>query len=154
MSGRLPLRASADWPEPDRAGVVSLDFTREGVTRANALEFARMVLLGPLAEAAPGWPPEWPIDPATAPESARGDARSLRVLADVADLDEEGYHALVKQARTLAQSRDFKRMADLIARALALKDALSADDLRWLLGPDALRKYDLDPGQEFGAPTP
>jgi hypothetical protein len=57
-SGRLPLRATADWPEPNRAGFVSLDFENYCVSPDNAHEFMLVALMGALVERTPGWPHE------------------------------------------------------------------------------------------------
>ena len=51
-------------------------------------------------------------------------------------------------------SRRFARvheLVDLIARALELKDELSADDLRWLIGEDRLKRYGIGEADEVQA---
>jgi hypothetical protein len=142
VCGRLPARVTADWPATDQAGLMV--FGWGDYSRASLLDRVLIVLMGPMAEVTPGWPPEWPIDPTAPPPPAQGDARMLVALVDHIDLDEPGYYALVREANLLAKSRVFKDMLALITAALMMADETTAEDLAWLLGPDRRRRYGLD----------
>jgi hypothetical protein len=63
-------------------------------------------------------------------------------------MDEGGWDVLMTQADMLATSPEFLRLVELIARALELKDEMTADDLRWLLGEQTLRQHGLAKEQE------
>jgi hypothetical protein len=138
MLGRLPVSVSADWPEAGSAGVMEIAWGEEGISRESARDVAISILMGPLIEGKADWPPRRPPD-----MSASGDEGQLGALARYLKLDERGWDALITQADTLAQSPEFLRLVELIARALELKDELNTDDLRWLLGERTLRQHGL-----------
>jgi hypothetical protein len=141
LSGRVPASVTIDWPEPHVFGRMTRDRTVDGVSPENAADFMLSILLGPLAEAQPGWPPEWPLDP----HAKDQDARQLAILADYLDLDEDGWFSLVKQAQYVAKSEAFKRMVAVIASALERVDSLSAEEIRYLVGPSVCATYGIQP---------
>jgi hypothetical protein len=144
LSGRVPARVSADWPFEGVQGVTTLDFSDDGITPDSAPDFALMILLGPLAEAKPGWPLEWPLDQ----NASSRDARQLAVLADYLDLDEEGWRSLVRQAEEIAAGAAFRHLVSVIAAALEKLDELDSEQVRFLVGPEVCRRYDIEPVQE------
>jgi hypothetical protein len=141
FSGRVPLSVTADWPEDASHGVTTLDLSAEGSNRDSASDFIVSILLGPMAHAQAGWPPEWPLDE----NSPDRDTRGLASLADFLGLDEAGWYALVKQAHETSRSADFKRLVSLIASALERVDELSGEEIRFLIGPDTCRTYGIEP---------
>jgi hypothetical protein len=138
MAGHVPASVTADWPEPTIAGQMTSDFSDYGVNRDTAPEMIVSILLGPLAAAEPGWPPEWPLDA----NAADRDVRQLAALADFLGLTEFGWWERIRKAREVASTPDFKRITGLVAAALMKVDSLDASQLRFLLGPDLLQKYD------------
>ena len=147
MKGRLPLKATADWPTSTAFGFVQPDWG-EGIDPAGARDLAVAIILGPLAspEMEKPWPPEWRPDP-----DATGDAGQLGRCVRWLKLDEGDYYEIVNEAHTLARSPEFNELVDLLARALELKDELSADDLRWLIGEDRLKRYGIGEADEVQA---
>lgn len=139
LRGRLPRRVTADWPKPGIAGEMVVDWGDEGCTPDSAAAVAISVLLGPIAEGNPSWPPTWPLE-----EDTRGDERDLAILLRYLKVDEANYIALCAEARTLAKTPEFVRLVGLVARALELKDELDAGDLRRLLGPKILHTYGIE----------
>jgi hypothetical protein len=145
LSGRVPARVGADWPFEAVQGVTTLDFSDDGINPDSARDFMLMILLGPLAEERPGWPPEWPLDR----NSESRDAQQLAVLADYLGLDEEGWVSLVRQAEETAAGAGFKQMVNLIASALEKLDELDSEQVRFLIGPEVCRRYDIEPAKEL-----
>jgi hypothetical protein len=139
LDGRLPKRVSADWPRAGSSGVTEPDWG-EGVTRESAMDVAVCILCGPLAEERDDWPPAWLALDAD-DESQEDDARQLAICAGYLALSEADWHALVGRAQTRVATPEFQRLAGLVARALELKDEITAQDLRDLLGDELLRKY-------------
>ena len=137
MSGHIPAEATADWPAPEIAGLTTSDFTDYGVNRDTAPDLIVAILLGPLAASKPGWPPEWPLDE----NSEDRDTRQLAVLADYLGLTEYGWYERVRHARQVASTRDFNRIVGLVSSALVKLDVLDASQIRYLIGPDLVRKY-------------
>jgi hypothetical protein len=138
MLGRLPVSVSADWPEANSAGVMEIAWGEEGITPESARDVALSILMGPFVEGKTDWPPRWPPD-----MSAPGDEGQLAACVRYLGMDEGGWDVLMTQAQLLATSPEFLRLVELIARALELKDEMTADDLRWLLGEQILREHGL-----------
>jgi hypothetical protein len=101
------------------------------------------ILLGPLAERGEDWPPAWPLDP-----DGEGDARQLAVLASYLRLTEADWRLIVTEAEVVSTTPTFRRLVGLIGRALELKDQLSTDDLRWLIGAKTLRQHGIPPQEQ------
>jgi hypothetical protein len=141
MSGRVPASVTIDWPEPKILGQMTRDLTTDGVNPDTAPDFILSVLLGPLAEAQPGWPPEWPLDE----NASDQDARQLHLLADFVGLTEEGWFSLVKQANEITKSGQFKHLVAVIASALERVDELSGEEIRYLVGPSICATYGIEP---------
>jgi hypothetical protein len=150
LGGRLPCRVTADWPATGTLGEMEMDWG-DGVDPAGARILAVAILLGPLAEhdLPTVWPPDWPPD-----RDAAGDEGQLAACCRYLKLDEDDYYELVRQAHHTAQSREWNRLCDLIAQALELKDELTADDLRHLLGSELLHKYGIPTPREEHAHAP
>jgi hypothetical protein len=144
MSGRVPARVSIDWPEAKSAGLTSNDFEAYGVSRDSAPDFIVAILLGPLAEAQPSWPPEWPLDQ----DATDRDARQIAILAEYGRLDERGWYSLVRQAHEIASGAAFKHLVFVIASALEKLDELDSEQIRFLVGPETCRTYGIEPLQE------
>jgi hypothetical protein len=144
MSGRVPASVTIDRPEEGIWGLTTVDLTADGVAPDTAADFAMALLLGPLAVAQPGWPPEWPLDPQTKDE----DARQLAVLADYMKIDESGWLALVKRANEVAKSSAFKDLVAVVSLALEKLEALDSEEIRFLIGPEVCRDYGLEPTEE------
>lgn len=128
---RLPEITHADKPHDLAYGSTVFPWPEGRATQDLLGEFAVSVMAGPLAvgDSIPDWPPD---------RQARGDERQLAAAVSLGNLDEDGWHELVEQARAMARSPEFTRLVDLIARALELNETLTDDDLRRLLGPDRL----------------
>ncbi len=141
MSGRVPAEVRIDWPEERLFGYMRRDLTTDGVNPESAPDLIVMLLCGPLAEGKAGWPIEWPLHKDAADE----DARQCAVLADYLGLDEAGWLALVKQANELSKSPAFKHLLGLIASALEKVDTLSGEEIRFLVGPEVCKRYDIQP---------
>jgi hypothetical protein len=143
MAGRLPLSATADWPDTrvidgvrhDTFGKMLHDPDEVVMSKAMAPESIVTTLCGPLAEGVAI--PEWPLDR----KAGKSDERKLATLATYLELDEDGWDALVSQARDLAADPAFGHLVGLITTALERCDELDADDLAFLIGPDARRAY-------------
>jgi hypothetical protein len=144
LTGRVPARVSADWPYEGAQGVTTLDFSNDGINPGSARDFIVMILLGPLAEAKQGWPLKWPLDR----NAANRDAQQLAVLADYLDLDGEGWLELVRQAEETAAGAAFNHLVSVIAAALEKLEELDSEQVRFLLGPEVCRRYDIEPVQE------
>jgi HK97 family phage prohead protease len=94
----------------------------------DARAIAIMTIAGPLNEDRPNWPPRWPLTAApTTP-----DEKQLAELVKRLDLDRAGYDALVSDALDLACSREFNRLAAVIADQLEQHHALDAQALNRL----------------------
>jgi hypothetical protein len=141
MAGRLPT-ITADHPDDRAYGRVALDWP-DGVDRDGALDVALAVLMGPLVVAEPGWPPQW-----RPRREVAGDEGQLAACLSYLKLGEPEYYELIRQANTLASSPRFQRLVALIARAAELRDVLTADDLRRLLGAEILRTYAIPKREE------
>jgi hypothetical protein len=143
MAGRLPLSVTADWPKTqivdgrrhDTFGEMLHDPEEVVMSKAMAPESIVTTLCGPLAEGVPI--PQWPLESS----AGTGDERKLATLATYLELDEEGWDSLVNRARDLTPSRAFRRLVGLITSALERCDELDADDLAFLIGPDARRAF-------------
>ena len=147
MAGWLPLRATANWPESSALGEVEPDF-RDGLDPVNVRNLAVAILLGPLAEPDlwKPWPPQWRPD-----RRLRGDEGQLARCVEWLDADEGDYYEMCREAHNLSRRPEFTELVDLISRALELKDELSADDLRWLIGEDRLKRYGIGERDEAQA---
>ena len=133
------------------AGEMRVDWG-DGVTPRAAADVAISILMGPIAEGAESWPPAWPLDP-----DVDGDEGQLATLLAYLKFDGESeYRALVREARVLARTAEFRRVVWLTSRALELKDELDADDLRRLLGEKTLTNYGIPTRDrsEDGIPDP
>ena len=124
--------------------MTTLDFSNDGINPGSARDLIVMILLGPLAESKQGWPVKWPLDR----NAASRDAQQLAVLADYLDLDGEGWLELVRQAEETAAGAAFNHLVSVIASALEKLEELDSEQVRFLLGPEVCRRYDIEPVQE------
>jgi hypothetical protein len=147
LTGRVPAWVSADWPFEGIQGVTTLDFSNGGVNPDTAPDFALMILLGPLAEERAGWPLEWPLDP----DAASKDAQQLAFLVGYMGIGPAGWRELVRRAEEVAASAPFKQLVNLIASALEELEELDSEQVRFLIGPEVCRTYDIEPAKELTA---
>jgi hypothetical protein len=142
LRGRLPVSVTADFPTDELAGLTTLDFSNDGVSREEGGDFMVITLAGPLAERDAAFPPDWPLEANGARRRRHStDLEALATLTRFLELDAGGYLHEVVRALELARDEDFNHLVDLIARALLLRDELNTDDLRWLIPDRLLDKY-------------
>jgi hypothetical protein len=77
-------------------------------------DYAVIAPAGKLYEGVPGWPPKWPL--LVAPLSP--DEKQLHALVKMLDLDQRGYHDLLRDAYALVCSRRFDRFAAVVGELL------------------------------------
>lgn len=135
-SRRLPELTRCDRPEETVLGSTTFPWPEGGVTQDMIPGFIVAVLLGPMAVDEPAWPPAWPPD-----RDVPGDERQLAAGVSLAGYGEKEWDALVAEAKRVAAWPEFRRLVDVIGRALELNDTLDAAEIAGLFGPERLRKY-------------
>jgi hypothetical protein len=132
MAGMVPKCVRTDYPTPNEAGSMEIDWGEDGVDPAKAKHVLIAVLLGGMTNGFQGWS-SWPLDPSGAPDGSRRDAEQARCLAEYLGLDRVGWLQVLWQANRLAKQSRFRRLAVLIADELERVEVLSAQDLKNLL---------------------
>jgi hypothetical protein len=111
--------------DPDQAAghvLIAVDRNDPGEVREHAIA----VLAGPLCDAAPNWPPRWPLSLAPTTHDER------QLTQDVEDLglDKTGYAELVKDAYVRVTSREFSRLHMAVGELLERGHRLDTKTLK------------------------
>jgi hypothetical protein len=142
--GRMPRMIRVDNPDVGArfSGCVELDHG-DGVTHDLAADWFVAILLGPICE--PGrqesWPPTFDV---LHREHLEGDVAQLAVLARYLKLDRAKYNAHVAIAYHVADTVPFKELHALLADAVCRVPALTGDQLRMLIGREALAEFEIE----------
>jgi len=112
-----------DRPEHNMAGWCIAP--RDGIGKRDVL----IQLAGYMCAGTEGWPPAWPVD--------EDELEALGVLVRFLELDERQYHALIRRTEEMIASREFRRIADLIERALTRVLVLDKEQLEYLLNGES-----------------
>lgn len=136
--GRLPWRVTADAHPSDRVwGQLEQCWDEEGeLTRESVERTAKVIHCGPINQGKSEWPPKYPP-----PLGEPGDPGQLSACMRFLGWDRLEYDMAYIEAVALTNTEEFKNLARRIARALVLKDSLDRDDLRKLIGVEALERY-------------
>lgn len=137
LQGRLPWSVTADRPTEQLWGSLEIAWDEEGELTEESVERTAIVVhCGPIHAEDKDWPPKYPP-----PLGEPGDAGQLSACMRYLGWGRAEYEAAYIEAVVLTNTDDFKRLARRIARALVLKDTLDRDDLRKLIGAEALERH-------------
>jgi hypothetical protein len=131
-TGRVPLEVRVDRPDLEIAGRCTIDLDNA------ELECGHLIgtLMGPLAEGEViHWPPS---------KDATGDERAAALLVEHLELSKGQYRTALALADHLLTEHQTRRMHALIAQGLSRVPVLSAAQLRELLGPHILERFDIE----------
>ena len=140
LVGLVPKGVRSDWPSNAEAGEVTVDWGSGGYRDpARAKHVLVSVVIGALTEGREGWEPNnWPIDPFLMAEGGRGDGAMARELVDHFGLDQVDWCQVLRKTDAMVRRQDFRRLVVRIADELERVEVLEADDLRSLMGLEAV----------------
>jgi hypothetical protein len=119
LGGRRVERVSVD--EADVAGRVTMPLTREAVGPEDLI----ISLIGWMADGThPSWPPAWPV--------REDELDEVGTLVRALALGREQYESLIQIAKKLLRAPEFRRLMNLVARALAEAPVIDEEGVRIL----------------------
>lgn len=141
--GRLPRAIRVDNPAGGAAVSGQVEFgLGDGMTRDLASDLLVTVLAGPICEPCrkDPWPPSFDE---LRPDHPSRDVAQLAILAKYLGLDARAYQGHVAIAYHIADTVPFKETQALLAAALSRVPVITAEQIRTLIGPEAIAKFEI-----------